>query len=183
MAFRMSLLLPSGARLSMTSRWCGLPIIRNPKLRYLNMSGMTVSNQYRSFQAVNRQIEPTYMYEHHHCMKTTNLIHRTNTNLFAMCTTCLPQSNYYASVRQRAYPILHVYRNYSNGAPANPTPTDPKSNAGTKSSPTSAEATAPAQSSAQRVRIILREYGTVAVVFHISMSLCVLSVCYILVSK
>ena len=175
MAFRMTLLLPSGAgaRLSMiSSRWCGWP----PYSRYLNM---TVSNQYRFFQAVKRQIEPMHMcqFRHRHALNATNLIQRTK-------ATCiyLPQSNYYGSMRQRGrvYPILQVYRNYSNGTPANPTPTDPKSNAGTN---TTAGATAPAQSSAQRVRIILREYGTVAVVFHISMSLCVLSVCYILVSK
>jgi hypothetical protein len=176
-----------------SSRWCaGWPVICNPystKLRYLNTSSITVSNQYRSLQlqAVNRQMEPTYMYEHRHALKATNLIQRTKAadRLFATCTY-LPQSNYYGNMRRRGrdYPILQVYRNYSNGAPANPTPTDPKSsNAGTKSSPTSAEAAAPAQSSAQRVRIILREYGTVALVFHISMSLCVLSVCYILVSK
>ena len=182
MAFRMTLVFPSraGARLSMTSsRWCGLPPY-STKLRYLNTA---VSNQYHSFQAVKRQIEPTHMcqFHHHQVLNATNHIQR----IKATCVY-LPQSNYYSSTRQRgrAYPILQVYRNYSNGAPANPTPTDPKSNAGTKSSPTSAaEATAPAQSSAQRVRIILREYGTVAVVFHISMSLCVLSVCYILVSK
>ena len=40
-----------------------------------------------------------------------------------------------------------------------------------------------AVSSTERIKVILREYGTVAFVFHISMSLCTLGTCYLLVSK
>ena len=93
-------------------------------------------------------------------------------------------------MRQSAYPMLQVFRSYSNGASENSKATDSKSNVASSSTAAAAgqssgdaASTAPAQSSAQRVKIILREYGTVAVVFHISMSLCVLSVIYILVSK
>ena len=176
--------------MSVRSRWPATQYSTN--MRHLNTS-TTVSSQYHSYQAVNWQIEPAYLSQHCHASNAMSLLQRTKANL---CTTymytCLPQSNY-ACMRQRAYPVLQVYRNYSNGPPENSKGTDSKSSATAGSSSTTAAgqstgdtasiSTAPAQSSTQRIKVVLREYGTVAVVFHISMSLCVLSVCYILVSK
>lgn len=190
MAFWTTFMIPSGARLSMRTRCWLTHRYSGTKLRYLGTS-MTVSNQYPSLQAMNRQIESTYMCRHLHASNATSLTQRTKANPYVphMHNTYLPHSNY-GSMRERAiYPMMQMWRNYSNGAPPeNPRSTDPKSSASANSSsggstPEATAASAPAQSSAQRVRIILREYGTVAVVFHISMSLCVLSVCYILVSK
>ena len=183
MVFRMSLVYPSGARLARRWRWPHGPVtpVQSTKLRHLSAS-MTTSNQYRSLQSVTRQ------HQHYHASSTMSLTHVQRTNLCAMYM-CIPQSNY-ISMRQRAYPTLQVFRSYSNGASENSKATDSKLNVASSSTAAAAGqssgdavSTAPAQSSAQRVRIILREYGTVAVVFHISMSLCVLSVCYILVSK
>ena len=189
MAFWTTFMLPSGARLSMRTRCWLTHRYSGTKLRYLGTS-MTVSNQYPSLQAMNRQIESTYMCRHLHALNTTSLIQRTKANPYvAQMHMYLPHSNY-GSMRERAiYPMMQMWRNYSNGAPPeNPRSTDPKPSASANgssddSTPEATAASAPAQSSAQRVRIILREYGTVAVVFHISMSLCILSVCYILVSK
>lgn len=42
---------------------------------------------------------------------------------------------------------------------------------------------AKSKSSIQKIKVILREYGTVAVVFHTVMSLGSLGTCYLLVSK
>ena len=39
------------------------------------------------------------------------------------------------------------------------------------------------KSSTERIKVILKEYGTVGFVFHISVSLCSVGTCYILVSK
>lgn len=39
------------------------------------------------------------------------------------------------------------------------------------------------KSSTERIKVILKEYGAVAFVFHISVSLCSVGTCYILVSK
>ena len=179
-------MLPSGARLSVRSRW---PVPQySTKLRYLNTS-MTVPNQYHSFRAVNRQIEPIYVCQYRHASNATSLIQRTKANLCATYMYMyLPQSNY-GCMRQRAYPVLQVCRNYSNGAPENSKATDSKASAAGSGSATAGgqgsggDTAAAALSNTQKMKIILREYGTVAVVFHISMSLCVLSVCYILVSK
>ena len=84
--------------------------------------------------------------------------------------------------------MLQVYRNYSEGAPEN---SDSKLNAaGSHCSMTADQgsgdtaSTAIAQSSTQRIKVILREYGTAAVVFmHPCHFVRVLGVCYILVSK
>ena len=76
-------------------------------------------------------------------------------------------------------------RNYSSES-------GPKdSNTGSSAAPTETSTGGPgggapagkAVSSTERIKIILKEYGTVAVVFHTSMSLCVLGICYLLVSK
>ena len=192
MAFRMNLVFPSGTRLAGSLRWPHGPVhavtLQSTRLGHLSTS-IIMSNQYRSFQSVTRQLESRHMYQHRHASNTTSLVQSTKTNNCAATYTYIPQSNY-TSVIQRAYPVLQVYRYYSNGVSENSKSTDSKSTIAASTSTTAAGqssgdavSTAPAQSSTQRIKIILREYGTVAVVFHISMSLCVLSVCYILVSK
>ena len=185
MAFRMNrlhLVLPSGSRLA--GRWpVAVTTLQSTKLlRHLDTSS-TVSHHYRFSRSMSSQLEPGYMYQHHHAsFNAMKLRPRMQANF----STYLPQSNY-ASMRQQAFPMLQVCRNYSDGVPESPKSADSKS-----SSPTSSTSgqisgdagnSAKAQSSTQRIKVILKEYGTVAFVFHISMSLCTLSVCYLLVSK
>ena len=99
---------------------------------------------------------------------------------------CVPLSNY--SLGQPAYPVasrIHqcLRRSYSEGESQGSKASSSNSGGSSTTAAPESGASDKALSSAQRVRIILREYGTVAVVFHLSMSLCTLGVCYLLVSK
>ena len=166
MAFRMNrlhLVLPSGSRLA--GRW---------PVAVTTLQGTKLPNC-RFSRFMSSQLEPGYMYQHRLAsFNAMKLRPRTQANFF----TYLPQSNY-ASMRQQAFPMLQVCRNYSDGAPESPKSADSKSGQISGDAGNSAKA----QSSTQRIKVILKEYGTVAFVFHISMSLCTLSVCYLLVSK
>ena len=93
---------------------------------------------------------------------------------------CAAQSNSFTG--------LQLHRNYCNKSevPGSQNAGSPSSSSRAGSGSSVAQGgkeTAKAQSSTERIKIILREYGTVAFVFHISMSLCTLGTCYILVSK
>ena len=87
------------------------------------------------------------------------------------------------STRQQVLPLTSR-RRYSNDS-SKPSSQDGGTEAGPSSSTASGESAASgkAASSTERIKVILREYGTVAFVFHISMSLCTLGTCYLLVSK
>ena len=93
---------------------------------------------------------------------------RIKANFSATCMH-LPQSFTYQH-ETRAYPaMLQVYRNYSEGAPEN---SDSKLNAAGSHYSTTADqgsgdmaSTAAAESSAQRIKVILKVYGTAAELF------------------
>ena len=84
------------------------------------------------------------------------------------------------STRQRVL-LLAYRRRYSNGSSKQSGGGEGKTN--TATSQGGGTSPAKAASSTERIKVILREYGTVGVVFHISMSLCTLGTCYLLVSK
>ena len=98
----------------------------------------------------------------------------------------VPLTNY--STRQRLYPIADMrqcLRSYSEGNVPESQSSKASNSSSISSSVSASQTTASnkALSSTERIKIILKEYGSVAFVFHISMSLCVLGVCYVLVSK
>lgn len=114
--------------------------------------------------------------QHHLTLTPTKTIH-----------FCVPLSNY--SLGQHFHPIFSLpqcLRNYSeDSAPESQRSKASSSNgvSSTVSAQSQNAASDKALSSVERIKIILKEYGTVAFVFHISMSLCTLGVCYFLVSK
>ena len=99
---------------------------------------------------------------------------------------CVPLSNY--SLEQKFHPISapqQYLRNYSEGSVPESQRSKGSNSSGVDSTVSASQSAASNKvlSSTERIKIILKEYGTVAFVFHISMSLCTLGVCYVLVSK
>ena len=192
MAFCMSslhLVLPSGSRMTLAGpRWrCNVTPL-STKLRHLYTSTIAAPNHSHFFPSVNTQTRSgcVYLNRQSSFYNAVNLVQRTEANLLH---AVYPYQSNAAGIRRRIFPMLQVHRNYSEGTPESPKSADSKLNA-TSSSAAAGEgsgnavsSSATVQSSSQRIKVFLKEYGTVGMVFHISMSLCVLSVCYLLVSK